>query len=186
MLAKLGKTARGGDWLRQIGTAVLAVALALFTGAVVILLTGANPIAAYAAILYGAFGNLNNISETVVKAAPLVLAACWYAMEFLMARWFSGFGWGALGYSQGPLPSLARWAAPGGVEFVFGQSGKSGEFDEIVDIGGKAGRELLGPPQPYKRDPGREAHATQSAQCRDGTEHVAQHQRTKHHDTSRL
>ncbi len=50
--------------------------------------------------------------------APLVLAACWYAMEFLMARWFSGFGWGALGYSQGPLPSLARWAAPGGVEFV--------------------------------------------------------------------
>ena len=63
------------DWLVQFGMALLAVALALLVGAVIILLMGASPVAAYRAILYGVFGNINNLSETVVKAAP----RCWPA-----------------------------------------------------------------------------------------------------------
>ncbi len=91
MLAKLRiPSLRGRDWLRQIGTAVLAVGLALLVGAVIILLTGASPIAAYKAILYGAFGNLNNISETVVKAAPLVLAGAGLAIAYRANMWNIG------------------------------------------------------------------------------------------------
>lgn len=91
MLAKRGKaTFRGGDWLRQITSALVAVGLALLVGAVVILLTGANPLAAYQAILYGAFGNLNNISETVVKAAPLVLAGAGLAIAYRANMWNIG------------------------------------------------------------------------------------------------
>lgn len=91
MLNQLNRaTRRTRDLSRQFGTAVLAVGLALLVGAVVILLTGANPVAAYRAILFGAFGNLNNISETAVKAAPLVLAGCGLAIAFRANLWNIG------------------------------------------------------------------------------------------------
>lgn len=91
MLARLGKAVMGwGDRLRQVGTAILAVALALLVGAAIILLTGANPVVAYQAILYGAFGNLNNISETAVKAAPLVLAGAGLAVAYRANMWNIG------------------------------------------------------------------------------------------------
>ncbi len=48
------------------------------------------------------------------------LAMLWMAMEFVHARLFSGFGWGALGYSQGPDLAIEQWAALGGVSVVSG------------------------------------------------------------------
>jgi ABC-type uncharacterized transport system permease subunit len=91
MLAKLGKTAQPWrDWLVQFGMALLAVALALLVGAVIILLMGESPVAAYRAILYGAFGNINNLSETVVKAAPLVLAGAGLAIAYRANMWNIG------------------------------------------------------------------------------------------------
>ena len=91
MLAKLGKTVQPWrDWLVQFGMAVLAVALALLVGAVIILLMGESPVAAYRAILYGAFGNINNLSETVVKAAPLVLAGAGLAIAYRANMWNIG------------------------------------------------------------------------------------------------
>ena len=91
MLAKLGKAIQPWrDWLVQFGMAVLAVALALLVGAVIILLMGESPVAAYRAILYGAFGNINNLSETVVKAAPLVLAGAGLAIAYRANMWNIG------------------------------------------------------------------------------------------------
>lgn len=78
------------DWLVQLGTAVLAVAMALLVGAVIILVTGASPVTAYRAILSGAFGSVNSISETLVKAAPLVLAGCGLAIAYRANMWNIG------------------------------------------------------------------------------------------------
>ena len=52
--------------------------------------------------------------------AVLALALLWVAMEYLQATAFTGFGWGALGYSQGRDLYLAQWAALGGVSLISG------------------------------------------------------------------
>lgn len=48
-------------------------------------------------------------------SGALVLAVLWAAMEVIQGRLFSGFGWSALGYSQGKDLYFAQWAAIGGV-----------------------------------------------------------------------
>ncbi len=48
----------------------------------------------------------------------LCLAGLWAAMEVVQARAFSGFGWCALGYTQGPDLLAAQFAAIGGVTLL--------------------------------------------------------------------
>lgn len=50
--------------------------------------------------------------------AWVTLPIFWFAMETVQARLFTGFGWGALGYAQGPDLRLVQWAAIGGVSLV--------------------------------------------------------------------
>lgn len=50
--------------------------------------------------------------------SALALAVLWMAMEHAQSFLFTGFGWGALGYSQGPDLALAQWAAIGGVPLI--------------------------------------------------------------------
>ncbi|MBX7257587.1 MAG: apolipoprotein N-acyltransferase [Candidatus Hydrogenedentes bacterium] len=50
----------------------------------------------------------------------LVLVVLWVGMEHAQSFLFTGFGWGALGYSQGPDLALAQWAAIGGVPLLSG------------------------------------------------------------------
>ncbi len=57
------------------------------------------------------------------KSAPVYggavcLACLWTAMELLQARLFTGFGWAALGYTQGANLWTAQWAAVGGVSLL--------------------------------------------------------------------
>lgn len=61
---------------------VFAALLAFVIGAVMLLLLGANPIRAYAALLQGAFGSGNAIAETTVKAVPLLLVALGICIAF--------------------------------------------------------------------------------------------------------
>ena len=46
--------------------------------------------------------------------ASLALAALWTTMEFLQARLFTGFGWGAIAYGVAADRWLLQWAAVGG------------------------------------------------------------------------
>jgi apolipoprotein N-acyltransferase len=48
----------------------------------------------------------------------LALAVLWHGMEYLHATLFTGFGWCALGYSQGPDLPLLQWASLGGVGLI--------------------------------------------------------------------
>ena len=61
---------------------VLATLAALFIGAIMLLLMGANPITAYSALLAGAFGNSNALADTVVKATPLLLVGLGICIAF--------------------------------------------------------------------------------------------------------
>lgn len=59
--------------LQRVTVAIGAVAVALGLGALIIAGVGADPLVAYRALFYGAFGNLRNLSETLVKSAPILL-----------------------------------------------------------------------------------------------------------------
>jgi len=85
---------------------LLSVALALPAGGMILALAGTNPWEAYKAMAVGAFGSLYGLSETVVKAIPLLLAGLGVALAFQMRFWNIGaegqLHLGALG---------ATWAA---------------------------------------------------------------------------
>lgn len=61
---------------------VLAAALALLVGAVMLLLLGTNPLEAYAAMVAGAFGSANAVADTLVKATPLLFVGLGICIAF--------------------------------------------------------------------------------------------------------
>jgi simple sugar transport system permease protein len=94
-----------------------AIALALLLGAVVLRLVGGDPIAAYAHIAEAAFGDLGVLSDTLVKATPLILTGLACALAFRMKLWNIGaegqFFAGALGASAVVLSGFVPETAPG-------------------------------------------------------------------------
>ncbi len=83
-------------------------------------LLGHQLLSAYLALYHGAAGAVwvwarRRLPRTL---APVALAALWAVAEYLHATVFGGFGWSALGYSQGPNPAVLQWAALGGVTLV--------------------------------------------------------------------
>jgi simple sugar transport system permease protein len=61
---------------------VVSVLIALVLGAIFVLISGHNPLQAYAALLFGAFGSPYDITETLVIAVPLTLAGLSVAVAF--------------------------------------------------------------------------------------------------------
>jgi simple sugar transport system permease protein len=78
--------------IQAIFPALLMVSGALLTGAILIIISGNDPIAAYAALLEGAFSNSYRISETFVKAIPLMLMALGVSIAFKNQIWNIGAG----------------------------------------------------------------------------------------------
>ena len=61
---------------------LFAVLAAFLIGAVILLLQGVNPLEAYSAMIVGAFGSKNGLSDTLVKAVPLMLVGIGIAIAF--------------------------------------------------------------------------------------------------------
>lgn len=61
---------------------VLATLAALVVGAFMLLVLGANPFVAYAALLDGAFGSVNSIADTLVRATPLLFVGVGICIAF--------------------------------------------------------------------------------------------------------
>ncbi len=60
-----------------------------------------------------------HMKQVLPRIPPvLTLALLWGAVEHLQSFAFTGFGWGALGYSQGSDLSLLQWACLGGVPLI--------------------------------------------------------------------
>lgn len=61
---------------------LVAIALALLVGAVIVLATGNNPLAAYRALLVGAVGSPAAIGRTLLNATPLIFTGLAVAVAF--------------------------------------------------------------------------------------------------------
>lgn len=81
----------------------IALVVALILGGILILLAGGNPILSYIHIAKASFGNLGVISDTFVKATPLILVGLACTIAFRMRLWNIGaegqFYMGAFGAS---------------------------------------------------------------------------------------
>jgi len=80
-------------WLRIWQTSsvpLAAVLLAALIGAIILIVSGANPITAYAALLQGAFGSVSTFGRTLEKATPLIFSG--------LAVYSTGVVWGWLGW----------------------------------------------------------------------------------------
>lgn len=69
---------------------LIAVILALFTGGIFLALLGVSPLEAYQEMLISSLGDMYGISETLVKAIPLALAAIGIMLSFKMLIWNIG------------------------------------------------------------------------------------------------
>ncbi|GAB4520826.1 MAG: ABC transporter permease [Anaerolineales bacterium] len=67
---------------RSVSVPLMAVLLAALMSAVILLISGANPLAAYGALLKGSFGSLTALTRTLEKATPLIFSGLAVAFAF--------------------------------------------------------------------------------------------------------
>ena len=82
---------------------IVAIIIALILGGIVIASVGGNPLLSYAHIARASFGDFGVLSDTIVKATPILLAALACSIAFRMKLWNIGaegqFIMGAFGAS---------------------------------------------------------------------------------------
>jgi len=102
-------------WLSPVAT-ILALVVALVISGGVIAFVGGDPIRSYAHIVGAAFGSVGVISDTLVKATPLILTGLACALAFRMRLWNIGaegqFLLGAWGASAVVLLPIAPPGTP--------------------------------------------------------------------------
>jgi len=95
-----------------------AIVVALILGGIVIAIAGGNPFLSYAHITRASFGDIGVLSDTIVKATPIILAALACSVAFRMKLWNIGaegqFIMGAFGASAIVLAPIlpaetSRW-----------------------------------------------------------------------------
>ena len=69
---------------------VVSFVVSLIFGAILLAVSGANPFVTYAAMVKGAFGSWYGITETLVKAIPLMLTGLAVSVAFRMRYWNIG------------------------------------------------------------------------------------------------
>ena len=89
MIVRLEPRERVPGWLTPALT-IGAVLVALAIGAVILAFVGGDPIRAYAHIVDAAFGDIGVLSDTLVKATPLILTGLACALAFRMRLWNIG------------------------------------------------------------------------------------------------
>ena len=96
-------------WLSPLAT-VAAVAVALVISGIIIAAVGGDPVRSYLHILNAAFGSIGVLSDTLVKATPLLLTGLACALAFRMRLWNIGAegqfllgAWGASAVVLAPL-----------------------------------------------------------------------------------
>jgi general nucleoside transport system permease protein len=96
----------------------LAIFVALILGGIVIAVAGGNPIASYAHIARASFGDFGVLSDTIVKATPIILTALACSIAFRMKLWNIGAegqfimgAWGASAVVLAPIvaPESSGW-----------------------------------------------------------------------------
>jgi simple sugar transport system permease protein len=108
---------------------IVAVFAALLLVAVLIGLTGTNPILAYAALVQQSFGSVNGLAETLVRATPLALIGLGISVAFRAGLWNIGaegqlylgaLGATVVGLYLPPMPRALHLALAVAAGFGFG------------------------------------------------------------------
>ncbi|MBF2026899.1 MAG: ABC transporter permease [Oscillatoriales cyanobacterium C42_A2020_001] len=95
---------------------VAGVLLALLLGGILLLLNGTNPIQAYQTLWIGAFGGPQQLTETLLKATPLLIIALGLTVAFRARVWNIGAeGQYYIGAMSGSLVALALPNLPAGL-----------------------------------------------------------------------
>jgi simple sugar transport system permease protein len=76
-------------WL-PFATSIGSVVIALLIGAIILAWVGGSPLDAYEHIFNAAFGNIGVISDTLVKATPLIITGLACVLAFRMRMWNIG------------------------------------------------------------------------------------------------
>lgn len=70
------------QWKQQLAGSIIAVLFALILGGIVMAVAGANPFHAYSVLVKGAFGSTYALSETLLRATPVLLAGIGLSISF--------------------------------------------------------------------------------------------------------
>ena len=89
MIVRLEPRLATPRWLSPAAT-ILAVIVALVISGVILAFVGGDPIRAYLHIVSAAFGSIGVLSDTLVKATPLILTGLACALAFRMRLWNIG------------------------------------------------------------------------------------------------
>lgn len=76
--------------LMTLGPSLLGALIAFLIGAVLIQLAGSDPLVAYTAMVRGAFGGSRQLTETILKATPMLLVALGLTVAFKARVWNIG------------------------------------------------------------------------------------------------
>jgi ABC-type uncharacterized transport system permease subunit len=96
----------------------LAIFVALILGGILIAVAGGNPFASYIHIARASFGDIGVLSDTIVKATPIILTALACSIAFRMKLWNIGAegqfimgAWGASAVVLAPIvaPESSSW-----------------------------------------------------------------------------
>jgi general nucleoside transport system permease protein len=116
-------------WAARLAPSMAALAGALAVSAAIIVLSGHNPVVAFGALLEGAFGSRDSLSEVAVKTCPLLLAGLAIAVSFQAGVWNIGvegqllmgaLAMAAMGTHTLPLPAALALPIDLSVAAVFG------------------------------------------------------------------
>lgn len=133
----------------RFGPSLLALAGALAASALIIALSGGDPAVAFGALVEGAFGSVDSLSEVAVKSCPLLLAGLAIAVSFQAGVWNIGvegqllmgaLTMAALGTHNLPLPAgltlavylVAAAAAGAGWAGIAGQLKLRRNVNEVI------------------------------------------------------
>jgi general nucleoside transport system permease protein len=89
MIVRLEPRGEPPRWLSPLLTLV-ALVVALIIGAIMLAFVGGDPVKAYLHIVDAAFGDIGVLSDTLVKATPLILTGLACALAFRMRLWNIG------------------------------------------------------------------------------------------------
>jgi ABC-type uncharacterized transport system permease subunit len=105
-----------GEKLRNVLVPVLSVLMGFILGAIIMLISGQDPISGYQAMLKTAFQSPKSIGEIFVTAAPLILTALGFAVANSAGFFNIGLsgqalcGWVASIWVALSMPEASRWA----------------------------------------------------------------------------
>lgn len=99
-----------GETIFSAANSILGIFLGLFTGGILIAISGVNPFIAYGALLRGAFNNFYSFSNVLVRASPLLLGGVGVAIGIKSGIWNTGIeGYmyaGAIGATLIGIPNI--------------------------------------------------------------------------------